>query len=112
MGLEYEIFDEGCCGMAGSFGFEEKHYEISQAVGQGLFKKLKDLTPDTLVLANGFSCQEQINQHSGRRVYHLAEILNWPEAKERPCKTKLSEKPSGPSAKVTSPRRAPVTAAK
>lgn len=112
MGLEYDIFDEGCCGMAGAFGFEEKHYEISQAVGQGLFKKLKDLTPDTLVLANGFSCHEQIHQHSGRRVYHLAEILNWPAAKERPCKTKLSEKPSGPSAKVTSPRRAPETAAK
>jgi FAD/FMN-containing dehydrogenase/Fe-S oxidoreductase len=76
LGLDYEILDSGCCGMAGSFGFERDHYEISQAIGeQRLLPRIRASHPDTLLIADGFSCREQIAQATGRRVLHLAEVL-------------------------------------
>jgi Fe-S oxidoreductase len=76
LGLEYEVLDGGCCGMAGSFGFERHHYEVSQAIGeQRLLPQVRSSTPDTLVIADGFSCREQVAQATGRRALHLAEVI-------------------------------------
>jgi Fe-S oxidoreductase len=62
--------DSGCCGMAGSFGYEKEHYEISQQMGERvLFKELRE-RPDMLVVAAGFSCRHQIEHFTGRTVKH------------------------------------------
>jgi Fe-S oxidoreductase len=76
MGLEYDAPDPGCCGMAGSFGFEHDHYDISMKVGeQRLLPAVRRAGQDTLVVANGFSCKEQIRQGAGRDTLHLAEVI-------------------------------------
>jgi Fe-S oxidoreductase len=76
LGLEYEIPDSGCCGMAGAFGFERDHYEISIACGERvLLPKVREAAADTLVVANGFSCRKQIELTTERRALHLAHVL-------------------------------------
>jgi Fe-S oxidoreductase len=76
MGVELESPDAGCCGMAGPFGFEKSKYAVSQAVGERvLFPAVRAAGPETLIVADGFSCQEQIVQATGRRAIHLAEAL-------------------------------------
>jgi Fe-S oxidoreductase len=74
--LEFRILDSGCCGMAGSFGYEKGHYEVSRAAGERvLFPALRD-APDDLVVAPGFSCRAQIADFcDGRRALHTAELL-------------------------------------
>jgi len=69
--------EPGCCGMAGAFGFERgEHYELSQKIGErALLPAVRAAAPDALVVADGFSCREQIAQSSGRRALHLAEVL-------------------------------------
>ena len=58
LGLDYELLDSGCCGMAGSFGFEAEHYDVSVAVGERrLLPAVRDAAADTLVIADGFSCK-------------------------------------------------------
>jgi Fe-S oxidoreductase len=76
-GLEVERPNPGCCGMAGGFGFERgRKYEVSCAVAeQALLPALREAPADVLVLADGFSCREQIAQLGGRRALHLAEAL-------------------------------------
>jgi Fe-S oxidoreductase len=77
VGLDYELLDSGCCGMAGSFGFERDHYDVSVAVGErSLLPHVRAADPDTLIVADGFSCREQIAQLTGRRAVHLAEVLD------------------------------------
>jgi Fe-S oxidoreductase len=62
--------------MAGSFGFNPKHVEISNAVGElVLLPAVRQQSADTVILTNGFSCREQIRQGTGREVMHLAELL-------------------------------------
>ena len=79
-GLEFNVLDAGCCGMAGAFGFERDHIEVSKAVGERvLVPAVREASPDTYIVTNGFSCREQIAQLAGRRVWHVAELL----AKER-----------------------------
>jgi len=76
LGLDFEILDSGCCGMAGSFGFEADHYEVSVAAGERvLLPAVRSTTDDTLVIADGFSCREQIAQLTDRRALHLAQVL-------------------------------------
>ncbi len=76
LGLDYEVLASGCCGMAGSFGFEADKYEISQAAGERvLLPRVRQAGADTLILADGFSCREQIEQGTGRRTRHLAEVI-------------------------------------
>jgi Fe-S oxidoreductase len=71
------VLDAGCCGMAGAFGFEEKHYEVSKQIGERvLLPAVRGAAPETLIVADGFSCREQIRQLGGKRVYHLAEVLH------------------------------------
>jgi FAD/FMN-containing dehydrogenase/Fe-S oxidoreductase len=67
----------GCCGMAGAFGFAREHFEVSTACAeQALFPALRSAGPQELVLADGFSCREQIAQGMGRRALHLSEVLS------------------------------------
>ncbi|MFF1279824.1 FAD-binding and (Fe-S)-binding domain-containing protein [Streptomyces sp. NPDC058299] len=75
--LDPEVLDEGCCGLAGNFGFEHGHREVSMAVAeQGVLPAVRAAAPDSLVLADGFSCRTQIEQGgTGRRALHLAEAL-------------------------------------
>ncbi len=76
MGLDCRELASGCCGMAGSFGFEQDKYDLSMAVGEKvLLPAVREADPETLVLADGFSCREQIRQATGRRALHLAEVL-------------------------------------
>jgi Fe-S oxidoreductase len=75
-GAEVEELDAGCCGMAGSFGFEAEHYDLSVKIGeQRLLPKVRQLPEETLLIADGFSCKTQIEQLSGRRAVHTAEVL-------------------------------------
>lgn len=75
--LDAEVLDEGCCGLAGNFGFERGHHEVSMAVAeQGVLPAVRGTAPDSMVLADGFSCRTQIEQGgTGRRALHLAEAL-------------------------------------
>lgn len=76
MGMELSVPDTGCCGMAGPFGFEDEKYEVAQAIGERvLLPAVRAAAADTLIVTDGFSCREQILQSTGRRAYHLAEIL-------------------------------------
>ena len=76
LGLEAEMLAAGCCGMAGSFGFETAKYELSQAAAERvLLPRVRQAAPDTLILANGYSCREQIEQGTGRATTHVAELL-------------------------------------
>ena len=76
MALDFEHPDTGCCGMAGAFGFEKDHYDISIRVGErALLPKVRQASDDTLIIADGFSCREQIEQTTGRHAVHLAEVL-------------------------------------
>ena len=89
LGVDYQIVDSGCCGMAGSFGFECDHYDVSQAVGERrLLPAVRAASPDTVIVADGFSCREQIAQATGRHALHLAEVVAMPDdaapAVERP----------------------------
>jgi Fe-S oxidoreductase len=75
-GLEYRILDSGCCGMAGSFGYEEGHYEVSKAIGERVLFPAVRAAEDELVVAPGYSCRSQIADFcDGRRALHTAELL-------------------------------------
>jgi FAD/FMN-containing dehydrogenase/Fe-S oxidoreductase len=74
--LDVQLPDSGCCGMAGSFGFEAAKFDVSMACGERvLLPAVRRSAPDTLIVADGFSCREQIVQSTGRQVRHLAEVL-------------------------------------
>jgi len=78
MGVDTEVLDSGCCGLAGNFGFEKGHYEVSEACGErALFPALRAAAEDDVILADGFSCRTQIEQGAtgGRQAVHLAELL-------------------------------------
>jgi Fe-S oxidoreductase len=89
LGLNFEMPDTGCCGMAGSFGFEEAHYDVSMKVGEHkLLPAVREAEKDTLIVADGFSCKHQIMEGSDRRALHLAQVLQMA----------LHESPEGPAA--------------
>ena len=76
LGAEVQVPDAGCCGMAGPFGFSADKIAVSKAVGERvLLPAVRSSAQDTLIVADGFSCQEQIAQLTGRRAIHLAEAL-------------------------------------
>jgi FAD/FMN-containing dehydrogenase/Fe-S oxidoreductase len=75
-GAEVIDLDAGCCGMAGSFGYEKEHYETSRLVGeQRLFPAIRAADPDTVIVAPGFSCRLQIEHFTGRKAVHPAVLL-------------------------------------
>jgi FAD/FMN-containing dehydrogenase/Fe-S oxidoreductase len=77
MGLEFRVPEAGCCGMAGAFGFEAgEHYDVSVACGERvLLPEVRAAGDDTLIVANGFSCREQISQGTDREALHLAQVI-------------------------------------
>ena len=76
MGIDVEVPDSGCCGMAGSFGFEREKYDVSVAAGERVLLPAVRASPAaTLIVADGFSCREQIGQLTDRRALHLAEVI-------------------------------------
>jgi Fe-S oxidoreductase len=75
-GIDATVPDSGCCGLAGNFGFERDHYDVSTAIGERvLLPAVRSLPEATAVLADGFSCRTQIAQGTSRRAQHLAELL-------------------------------------
>ena len=76
MGADVTSPDAGCCGMAGPFGFDAEKYEVSMAIGERvLLPAVRTAAPDTLIVSDGFSCREQIQQATGRKAMHLAEVM-------------------------------------
>ena len=75
-GLEVKESVAGCCGMAGAFGFEKEHYEVSMTIGeQRLFPAIAALGEGGQVVVTGMSCRQQISHGTGRAPRHLAEVL-------------------------------------
>lgn len=77
-GVDAEQLDSGCCGLAGNFGFEPGHLEVSEACAERvLLPRLRDEPAETVVLADGFSCRTQIHEldSGGHEAVHLAELL-------------------------------------
>jgi FAD/FMN-containing dehydrogenase/Fe-S oxidoreductase len=76
-GVDLDVLDSGCCGLAGNFGFEAGHYDVSLACAERvLLPAVRDTATGELVLADGFSCRTQIEQAgTGRTPVHLAEVL-------------------------------------
>ena len=74
--LAVETIDSSCCGMAGSFGYDAEHYDVSMKMAErSLLPKVRDADADTLIAADGFSCRHQINDGTGRACLHVARIL-------------------------------------
>ncbi len=75
--LDYTMLDSGCCGMAGYFGYEKgKHYDVSIKAGERvLLPAVRDAGEETIIVADGFSCREQIEQQTNRKGLHLAQVL-------------------------------------
>jgi hypothetical protein len=68
--------DSGCCGMAGSFGYEADHYDVGLACGERvLLPAVRERAKDDLIITNGFSCREMIRQETDRRAVHFAQVL-------------------------------------
>jgi FAD/FMN-containing dehydrogenase/Fe-S oxidoreductase len=75
-GYKPTIMDTGCCGMAGSFGYEKDHYEVSMDIGElRLFPRLRQLPDDAPICAPGFSCRHQIKDGAKRQAFHPAQLL-------------------------------------
>jgi FAD/FMN-containing dehydrogenase/Fe-S oxidoreductase len=88
MGLDLSVLDSGCCGMAGSFGFEAgEKYEVGKAAGErALLPAVRGASDDLLILADGFSCRTMIEQETERRALHLAQAI----------RMAMSDGPGGP----------------
>lgn len=92
LGLELEHPKVGCCGQAGSFGYESEHYGVSMAIGEHvLLPAVRKLGADTLVIADGFSCRERIRHGSRRWALHPAEVLALALEQQTAPQTPLSE---------------------
>ena len=76
-GVDVDVLDTGCCGLAGNFGFERGHYDVSAACAErGLWPAAREAGPDTAILADGFSCRTQLAAgRTGRKGLHLAQLL-------------------------------------
>ena len=77
MGIDARWLDDGCCGMAGAFGFEAgEHYDVSLKVGElGYLPHVRSAASDELIVSDGFSCREQAMQTTDRQVLHLADVI-------------------------------------
>jgi Fe-S oxidoreductase len=89
LGLDHEVLDTGCCGLAGSFGYERgERYEVSIKAGeQVLLPRVREASEHTLILTDGFSCRSQIEHGSERSALHLAQTIQMA----------LRDGPNGPS---------------
>jgi FAD/FMN-containing dehydrogenase/Fe-S oxidoreductase len=121
LGLDVEVLDAGCCGLAGSFGYQAgEPYEVSMKAGERvLLPAVREADPDTLVVTDGFSCRSQIEHGAGRRSRHIAEVLDlalaplqtsrrqtWPPPHPSPRAT-AAARSSKPAPLATSPSPPP-----
>ncbi|HJT57716.1 MAG TPA: heterodisulfide reductase-related iron-sulfur binding cluster, partial [Ktedonobacteraceae bacterium] len=84
VGLDFHVLDSGCCGMAGAFGFEKDHYDVSIKAGERvLLPAVRKADKETLIIADGFSCREQIEQCTDRKALHIAQVLKMAMDKEK-----------------------------
>jgi Fe-S oxidoreductase len=91
LGVRTEVLDSGCCGLAGNFGFERGHYEISQACAERvLYPAVRAAASGVQVIADGYSCRTQIRQGTGARPVHLAQL-----AADAVRQTQQAERPAG-----------------
>ena len=75
-GLEVEVIESSCCGMAGSFGYEAGHYDVSMKMAEAsLLPKVRAAAADTLIVADGTSCRHQIHDGAQRDALHVARVL-------------------------------------
>jgi Fe-S oxidoreductase len=75
-GYKVKVIPSGCCGMAGSFGYEKEHYDVSMQIGElVLFPAVRNQKSDTITAAPGTSCRHQIKDGTGQKAYHPVEIL-------------------------------------
>ena len=75
-GLEVEVVESSCCGMAGSFGYEASHYDVSMKMAEAsLLPKVRAAAADTLIIADGTSCRHQIHDGAQREALHVARVL-------------------------------------
>ncbi|MGE5268658.1 MAG: FAD-binding and (Fe-S)-binding domain-containing protein [Thiohalocapsa sp.] len=85
MGVQARSPEMGCCGLAGSFGYESGHYDVSMAIGEhALLPEVRKLPKEALVVADGFSCRSQIEHGTDRKALHLAEVLQLALHEPRP----------------------------
>lgn len=84
IGLDYELLDAGCCGMAGYFGYEAgRHHEVGLAAGERkLLPMVRKVDKEAIIMADGFSCREQIQQHTDRKGLHTAQVIQMALHKE------------------------------
>jgi hypothetical protein len=76
MHFAHRVLESGCCGMAGAFGYEKGKYQVSLACGErSLLPEVRKAPISTIIMADGFSCKEQIAQETNRDALHLAEVL-------------------------------------
>jgi Fe-S oxidoreductase len=74
--LKVELIESSCCGMAGSFGFDAEHYDVSMRMAElSLLPKIRAADTDTLLIADGTSCRHQIHDGAGREALHVARVL-------------------------------------
>jgi Fe-S oxidoreductase len=92
LGLDVEVLQSGCCGMAGSFGYEAgDKYDVSMRCAEDvLLRRIRDSGANARVLADGFSCRSQIEHGSGRHALHLAELLQLALRDDRPASASSS----------------------
>ncbi|MEC5409634.1 FAD-binding and (Fe-S)-binding domain-containing protein [Paraburkholderia sp. MPAMCS5] len=77
LGVRWSLLDTGCCGMAGSFGFNANHYDLSMKIAEDkLLPLVRGAAADTIVVTNGFSCREQIEHGASRRALHIAQLAS------------------------------------
>ncbi len=86
MGLDFQVLNSGCCGMAGAFGFEPgDKYEVSMQCGERvLLPAVREAPKDALIITDGFSCHEQIRQTTDREALHLAQVLRMALRQDEP----------------------------
>jgi Fe-S oxidoreductase len=74
--MQVNVLDSGCCGMAGSYGFDPEHLQASLRIGEKvLLPAVRNAAAETRIVVSGFSCREQVHQGTERRTLHLAEVL-------------------------------------
>ena len=74
--MSFELLDDGCCGIAGSFGYEAHKYDVSVAIAEHVpLSKIRQASQATWLIADGFSCREQINHLTDRQAIMLPEIM-------------------------------------
>ncbi len=111
VGIDYEVLDTGCCGLAGSFGYEAgEPYEVSVKAGeQKLLPRAREAAADVALITDGFSCRSQIEHGSGRQALHLAQVLQLAVRRSAgPTSGARFEEmaPSGPNGEATTNSRA------